>query len=260
MTTRSWRYRSSAPTSDASGPDRRLLTLVGAVFGVAGVVLVVVTAVLGWRTWSWQSDADRVEGSVVALHEHRDDDGSLTFRPEVEYTADGEIRRFTSSTGTNPSAYDVGEDIEVAVDPDDPGDARLTGWTAYLPPLVTGVLGVAFTAVGGGLLVLRRRTRRAPGELPGAGSVAPTWLPAWGEVVELARPRSGDRTARARGPVNVTVVWTDPAGIEQLSVSAHPDPGVELGDRIRLFADPADPTDVTFDWNSVGSEGDTTPP
>ncbi|MEU6792588.1 DUF3592 domain-containing protein [Nonomuraea wenchangensis] len=147
----------------------RPLTLIGAIFALAGLVLLGVTVALAASTASFLASAQRTEGTVTGLTARtttsRDSDGytrrSTMWYPTVEFTAGGRRYSFQSSTGNNPPAYREGEGVPVAYDPDDPSDARIsTFWSAYLAPVITGGLGVVFAAIGTILFVLGRRSAK----------------------------------------------------------------------------------------------------
>ena len=56
------------------------------------------------------------EGQVIRLDERCSDDG-CTYRPVVEFRAqDGQIFTHTSSSSTNPPAFDVGETVLITID------------------------------------------------------------------------------------------------------------------------------------------------
>jgi len=143
----------------------KLLTIVGAVFGVAGVILLCVCAALTASTMSFLASAERTDGTVIELTERvtrtRTSDGfrstSTTYVPTVEYTVHGHTYRFESSTGSNPPAWAEGDTVTVAYDPQNQSDAEIDSfWWSYLGPVVTGVLGVVFTPLG---VLLWRRSR-----------------------------------------------------------------------------------------------------
>lgn len=133
----------------------------GAVFLVVGLILAGVSV-------SFLADAERSQGTVVAL-EWRND-GSSTSRkarqndkpaayPVVEFTsADGTRRTFRSSTGSNPPSYDKGEQVEVLYRADSPEDARINGFASlWLLPLIFGGIGLVIGGIGTALALVGRR-------------------------------------------------------------------------------------------------------
>ncbi|MEU8355425.1 DUF3592 domain-containing protein [Nonomuraea sp. NPDC048882] len=149
--------------------NERLITRVGGLFALIGLVLLCVTIALAASTASFLASAQRTDGTVVELTARtsttRDSDGrhrrSTTWHPTVTFTAAGRQYSFESSTGSNPPAYAEGEAVPVAYDPADPRDARISSfWSAFLGPLITGGLGVVFTPLGLLLFVRGRRIAR----------------------------------------------------------------------------------------------------
>lgn len=117
---------------------------------------------------SFLTDAKRVRGTVVALDWREDHDGgsrkaraddSPAAYPVVEFTpVDGTPRKFRDSAGSNPPAYEVGEQVEVLYRPDSPEDARIKGFLSlWLLPLIFGGIGLVFTGIGTGIALATRR-------------------------------------------------------------------------------------------------------
>ncbi|MGI5267942.1 DUF3592 domain-containing protein [Nonomuraea sp. CA-218870] len=147
----------------------RLLTLVGGIFGLVGLVLLCVTVALAASAASFLASAQQTDGTVVELTEQtsttRNRDGfyrhTTVWYPTVEFTVDGRLYSFRSSHGSSPPAYAKGESIPVAYDPDNPYDARIASfWPAFIAPVITGGLGALFTPIGTILFLKGRRSAR----------------------------------------------------------------------------------------------------
>ena len=96
---------------------------------------------------------DTSTGTVVELAESKSG-SDVTYKPVVEF-ADGEGNqyRFTSSFAARPPRYNVGEQVDVLYDPDDPSDASLGAAPAvWAGPIVLLVIA-GFLTVTGVLLV-----------------------------------------------------------------------------------------------------------
>lgn len=103
-----------------------------------------------------------VPGRVADLVARRDSDGDEIFYPVVEYVLpDGMPKRVELSFGTSPPSYAKGDAVTVLYDPEDPSDARIdstgSAIVEWLVPMITGVIGLAFTIV---TLILVRSLRR----------------------------------------------------------------------------------------------------
>jgi len=83
--------------------------------------------------------------------------------PVVEFTsADGVRRKFRDSTGSNPPAYDEGEQVEVLYRADSPEDARINGFASlWLLPLIFGGIGLVTAGIGTAVALTMRRRRQA---------------------------------------------------------------------------------------------------
>jgi hypothetical protein len=85
------------------------------------------------------------KGHVTALVRSSSKNGSV-FKPAVEFqTADGRRIEFTSSMGTSPPSYDVGESVTVYYDPENPHSAMLSGWLSlWFVSLIFAALAAVF--------------------------------------------------------------------------------------------------------------------
>lgn len=100
------------------------------------------------------------QGQVVKLEYRRSNDGG-SYYPIVRWIApDGSAHRFKGRFGTSPSAYDVGEEVEVLYDPADRSDARLGGAMGWAMPVLLLVMGVVFVFVSWLMWTTPARERR----------------------------------------------------------------------------------------------------
>ncbi|MER6031840.1 DUF3592 domain-containing protein [Streptomyces sp. NPDC001851] len=134
-----------------------------------GTLFFVIGLILAGQSVSFLTDAERAQGTVVALEWRNDhvgasrrngDDDRPVAYPVVEFTSkDGTRRTFRDSTGSSPSAYDKGERVQVLYRADSPQDARIDGFASlWMLPLVFGGLGLVFAAVGT-IVVFKSRRR-----------------------------------------------------------------------------------------------------
>ncbi|MFC7625299.1 DUF3592 domain-containing protein [Microlunatus sp. GCM10028923] len=150
---------------------RRPIPWIGLIFGSAGLILLVIGAALGGNTISFLGNSTVTTGTVVDNKERTSCSQSSRDRTEtcstqdhavvVFTTAEGEEIRFTSTTGTSPPMYRVGDRVPVRYPPDRPRDATIDGFLElWLGALITTGLGVVFGAIGTGLLISHRRDSR----------------------------------------------------------------------------------------------------
>jgi hypothetical protein len=128
----------------------RLSLGIGILALAAGAVFTVLTA-------RFVAGSERAEGTVVdRVRSVDEEDDSVSFYPVVRFTtAAGRTVRFESNVSTSD---EIGDEVEVLYDPDDPTDARLSGFlNVWGFSLIFAGIGAVFITVSA---VILRRTRR----------------------------------------------------------------------------------------------------
>jgi Protein of unknown function (DUF3592) len=115
-----------------------------------GVVLLVGGAIFFVHTKRFVAGAERTTGTVIDLSRKTDSEGEVAYYPVVRFTtAEGRTVEFVSSSGSSPASKSEGDRVEVLYDPDDPRDAKLSGFfDLWLFPLAFGALGGIFVFFG----------------------------------------------------------------------------------------------------------------
>jgi hypothetical protein len=229
----------------------RLFAILGGVFGLVGVVLLAAAVVLALTTRNFLASAARAEGTVIDLREETDLKNGRThtfWKPVVEFTtADGRRLSFQDNTGSSPPAYEVGERVPVAYDPDNPSHARLATSETYLASWILGGLGLLFTAFGVGLFVVWWRTARLR-----------SWLRRHGQAVwveDTRVDRNLNVSVNGRHPFVVRATWQDPrTGQTHTAISKYlwRDPGPRLAaqPRVQVLFDPDHPSRSLVDLDA----------
>jgi hypothetical protein len=157
------------------GRQRRVLAILGIVFGSIGLVMASVAGVWAAVVAESISGDQYADGTVVAL----DYDGK-SYSPVVEFATPGGTRvRITSWVGSNPSSFDVGEHVGVRYKPDNPNDAVINQyWQIWFLPTLLAIIAAPFLAIGTafGIVTLVRRLRSR--SQPAPENQYPTQLPA----------------------------------------------------------------------------------
>ena len=107
---------------------------------------------------------------IESLSESYDEDlksnvTSVTYHPYVKFVDEkGVTFYFKSSRGSNPSRYEIGEEIKILYDPKSPKEARVKGFTsnsldAYMFSIILGGMGVVFSIIGLGLLLTNKNKK-----------------------------------------------------------------------------------------------------
>lgn len=124
------------------------------IFGVVGVVFLIIGLFVFNSTILLERKGSIAEGRVVEMVLNSDRDG---YRPVVEFVdARGERHQFASSFSSNPPRFKAGDKVEVLYRPDAPERARIRDWlTLYLLPSIFAGLGIIFALMwlGYGLYV-----------------------------------------------------------------------------------------------------------
>lgn len=132
----------------------RAFRLIGLAFLILGIALGVLFAVLAVRASVVGDSRPTVEGTVVGNHEEYDrdidddpGDRHPTYYPVIDYVVDGKTYNLTSSTGSYPAKYSVGDKVTISYEPANPIDAEIAGSAFW----VFVFLAIGFTVIMGGL-------------------------------------------------------------------------------------------------------------
>jgi hypothetical protein len=271
-------------------PDRVMPGKDALVALALGVVLLVLAGVLAVTAGSETGHLVRAPGTVVRIVQ--DSDAMRAYRPIVAYLSnDGLRREVAGNTASTVPAYDIGENVDVLLDPDHPDRPALIDDFAqrWFPVVVPALLAVASFAIGGLLIAGERRRRQSEppparaarketrrrwdiaivlipiaigtGFLAGAGA---TGLRQWqivhhyarstGHVVEIAK---NGKSSRPRTSLySAIVAFTTDSGrlitFAQGSASSHP--GLHEGDAVNVLYDPVTPERAIVDrfWDRWG--------
>lgn len=145
----------------AARPNSRFLWL-SLMLGLIGIGLLVGGLYYGYGSWKLTTQGTTVEGRVVNLLSSEEDDGSTTYAPVVEYEAGGNTYSYESHNYSNPSTYQVGQEVNLIYDRDHPDKARISNFVElWLIPLLLIPFGLGTGAVAIFLMPLLSGRRRA---------------------------------------------------------------------------------------------------
>ncbi|AOJ32899.1 hypothetical protein WJ16_15905 [Burkholderia metallica] len=253
---------------------------------VLGVVLLVLAGMLAVTASQATGQLVRTPGTVVRIVQ--DSDALRAYRPIVAYLAnDGQRREVAGNTASPVPAYDIGENVEIWLDPRHPERPALIDDFAqrWLPAAVSALFAIVAFSIGG-LLIGSARRRRASAPPPahpahparkrargrwdiaivlipiaiGTGFVAgagAAGLRQWqivhhyarstGHVVEIAQTA---RTSRSRTSLySAIVAFTTDSGrqVTFAQGSASSHPGLREGDAVNVLYDPVTPERAVVD-------------
>lgn len=136
----------------------------GVSFLILGLIGLAACAWWAQQIGQFADRAQAVSATVIALHPRRSDSG-VTYAPEVEFiNLDGRQQRLLSNSSSYPAAYDIGEQVEVLIDPQDHSDARISGTSGlWLGVIIVTAISAVFTLIGAivAVLLLTGSRRRA---------------------------------------------------------------------------------------------------
>jgi len=127
-----------------------------------GIGLLIASFFFQQTTRAFLAHATKTEGVVVDLARSYSNQ-STTFAPVVRFTSqDGIQTKFTSSHGSNPPSYHVGQKVQVFYDPADHYDARInTFMSLWGVSTIVGGIGTLLLAVSAGISMTATLRKRA---------------------------------------------------------------------------------------------------
>ena len=121
--------------------------------GIAAVLLMV-AGISAITTINKLGREESVPGTVVDVVEQRYEDPetdnvSYYYVPVVEFKPrDGQRMRVQLTEGSNPPSHEVGDEVTILYEPENPSDARIQSWGStalmWLLPGITGTVGIGF--------------------------------------------------------------------------------------------------------------------
>ncbi|RQS22817.1 DUF3592 domain-containing protein [Burkholderia sp. Bp8992] len=275
----------------AHEPDRVMPGKGPLVAMLLGIVLLVLAGVLAVTAGGATGRLVRAPGTVVRIVQ--DSDAMRAYRPIVAYLSnDGRRREVAGNTASTVPAYDIGENVDVLLDPDHPDRPALIDDFAqhWFPVVVPALLAVVSFAIGGLLIAGERRRRQSDPAPPtraarretrrrwdiaivvipiaigtsflaGAGAaglrqwqIVHHYARSTGHVVEIATNGTSSRSRTSL--YSAIVAFTTDSGrlitFAQGSASSHP--GLHEGDAVNVLYDPVTPERAIVDrfWDRWG--------
>lgn len=150
----------TTPPTTKSFDAFRVATWVLRGLAVLGALLLALAILLGVRTTSWVSGAERTDAVITDVESYTSqmtgDSAShhVLYRPTVEFTT-GEGRTVRATLPGDTTETFVGQRMSVLYDKDNPTDAKERSFVAmWAFPAILGAVGLFFLVIGGGLSLL----------------------------------------------------------------------------------------------------------
>jgi uncharacterized membrane protein YjjB (DUF3815 family) len=226
------------------------------VFAVVGFVMLVGAVYLYKGARAFVSGASRAEGTVVNLVQKTNrSKTSSALSPVVNYRhANGKTIEFTSSDGSDPSRYTIGQKVEVLYYPLEPLNAEINGFFAIWGiTAIFGGFGAITFGVGVGSLFAGMRKNRLN-----------TYLRAHGTPIETENHSVTHVTINSLNLFRILATWQNPATSEQHTFHSDNilfDPTDAIkGKKITVFIENNNPkkyyVDISFLSKPTGLDGE----
>lgn len=136
-----------------SGPASKMPRTVGLIFMSIGGIMLAVVAYIIVSDYKFSQRAVPVTGKVIDYSSYystdSDGSGSTMYTPTFEYTYNGSKHTYTSSTSSSSPDFEMGESVEILVDPDNPGNVLVNAfWERWLLAVILGFMGSMFAGLG----------------------------------------------------------------------------------------------------------------
>lgn len=134
-------------------PATNVGRMVGIIFMSLGGIMLAVVIYLIQSNYQFAQRAIPVKGKVISFdsYESDDDDGGSTtmYRPTFQYEFQGKTYTHESSTSSSSPSYEIDEEVDVLVDPNDPTAILINSfWEKWFLPVLLGCMGIMFSGMG----------------------------------------------------------------------------------------------------------------
>ena len=126
---------------------------VGLIFMCIGIPMLAFGFYYFYDNYIFSQHAIPVVGRVIDYDSYYSSDsdggGSTMYTPIYEYTYNGNRKTHAGTVSSSSRPYDLGEEVEILVDQDDPNHVLVnTFWDRYFAVVMLGFLGTLFTGLG----------------------------------------------------------------------------------------------------------------
>ncbi len=126
--------------------------IIGLSFMIGGLVMLSVVIYLIIYNYNFIKGSTSTMGKLISYDSYFSDSengGSTMYTPIFEYHYQGVKRTYKSSTSSSSRSFEIGEQVEVLVDPENPNSVMVnTFWEQWFLPLVLGFMGCMFSGLG----------------------------------------------------------------------------------------------------------------
>jgi len=181
------------------------IKLIKYIFTILGIGILVGTFFIYMNASNFLKTSITSQGTVVDLLESiSSSNNSIMYNPLVNFIDEkGNSIEFSSSSGSNPPSYSIGEQVEVLYNPEFPNDAKINGFfSIWGGAIITGILGVVFFSIGISIFIFEKRKR-----------ITLQYLKQNGTAIQSDLQRVGINNSLAvngRSPYQIVSQWQNP--------------------------------------------------
>ncbi|MBQ2160640.1 MAG: DUF3592 domain-containing protein [Firmicutes bacterium] len=114
---------------------------------VIGGIVVIIMSISGLHDQDTFTSAKGVIRDIQ-VYEDRDADGDLTYTYDVTVDFEADGKSYTSVMGDYEDSYEVGKEIDIVFDPEDPTNIAAAGKSKYFIMIAAGVVVIIIGAIG----------------------------------------------------------------------------------------------------------------
>lgn len=208
-----------------------------------------------YRLFTFNASAIKTTGVVedlIAKTSTSDGHTSTTYSPKVAYTdKQNDKHEYVPNFSSSPAGYEIGEQVKINYDPQDPDKAQLDGLSEYIGVFIMGGLGLVFTVVGGIGVFVARRNHAATMRLKETGQLVQA------DIVSIEQNKFVKINKRYY-PFRIFCNWKDPLTgmhytFKSRMIVNDPRPLLAGRKTLNVYIDPNNPKKYYMDVSFLGA-------
>lgn len=187
----------------------KIIVIIKYIFTLVGIGMIIGAFLIYKSSATFVGNAIETQGKVIELVRVRSsDNSSYYYKPVVTFkTSKGEAVEFTSSSGSNPASFSVGEEVPILYLPAKPQEAKIKGFfSLWGAAAIVGGIGSVFFLVGIIILLVAKLKNKKEKYLKQYGTPIETRF----QSVQLNKSFE----VNGRNPFQVLTQWQNPSTSE----------------------------------------------
>jgi len=213
---------------------RSSVSLVFNIFLGVGIVMLTITLAILFSVKKFNDSAVKTSGTVIDLIA-KGGSKSTTYSPVVTYNDKAGVKhRYVSNVSSSPAGYNIGDQVEIYYNPNDPDDAKIAGWREYFGALITGLFALVFGLIGLGYHIVRKLGHSRKERLKQTGQLVPASF--------VAVDVNNIVSVNHRHPFFIRCEWKDPLTeithpFKSGFIWSDPSPYIDRDKKIDVYVD-----------------------